>query len=67
MIRESENWVTGGKSIRQLIKELQTFDDLDVEVRISIDDGENHKPISIVGNEQVDKNTNICILEYCGD
>ena len=50
-------WVVRGKTIRQLIKELQTFQDLDMEVRISIDDGETHKPISLV-----EKSGNYCIL-----
>ena len=42
-------WVTRGKTIRQLIKELQTFEDQDMEVRISVDDGETFRCISIVG------------------
>ena len=41
-------WVTRGKTIRQLIKELETFDDPEMEVRISLDYGETHKAISIV-------------------
>jgi hypothetical protein len=41
-------WVTRGKSIRQLIKELQTFDDQDMEVRISVDYGDSHACISLV-------------------
>jgi hypothetical protein len=41
-------WVTRGKSIRQLIQELQTFEDQDLEVYMSIDDGETFKCISIV-------------------
>ena len=68
MIRENEDWVTCGKTIRQLIEELQTFEDLDVEVRISIDDGATHKPISMVGNELLsDGTTHICLLEYAGE
>jgi hypothetical protein len=41
-------WVTRGKSIRQLIQELQTFENQDLEVYMSTDDGENFKCISIV-------------------
>jgi len=41
-------WVTKGKTIRQLIAELETFEDLDAEVRISLDYGESHRCISIV-------------------
>lgn len=47
-MNENPEWVIKGKTIKQLIKELQTFEDLDIEVRISLDDGETHKPISIV-------------------
>lgn len=42
-------WITRGKSVRQLIKELRTFEDQDIEVRISIDGGTTHKCISLVG------------------
>jgi len=42
------NWVKRGKTIRQLIAELQTFEDQDAEVRISIDYGESHRCVSIV-------------------
>ncbi len=41
-------WVTRGKTIRELIMELQTFENQDLEVRISLDSGETHKPISLV-------------------
>ncbi len=43
-------YVTKGKTVRQLIKELLTFENLDVEARISFDAGETHKPISILHN-----------------
>ena len=45
-------WVTGGKTIRQLIEELQTFEDQDIEVRISVDYGDTHACISLVENHQ---------------
>ena len=51
-INQNPEWVTRGKTIRQLIKELQTFDDQDIEVRISVDDGETFKCISIVTRER---------------
>ncbi len=66
MIRENENWVTCGKSISQLIEELQTFENQDVEVRISLDEGQTHFPISIVANKLIDNNVNICVLKYSG-
>jgi len=50
-------WVTRGKSIRQLISELQTFEDQDSEVRISLDSGVTHHTISLVG-----RYGSICVL-----
>lgn len=44
-------WVTRGKTIRQLIQELESFDDQDRVVRISLDYGETHKAISLVARE----------------
>lgn len=41
-------WVTRGKTIRQLIQELQTFENQDAIVRMSLDYGESHFGISIV-------------------
>ena len=41
-------WVTRGKTIRQLIQELQTFGNQDAVVRMSLDDGESHCGVSIV-------------------
>ncbi len=41
-------WVVRGKTIRQLIKELQSFENQDLLVEISLDGGDTHKPISIV-------------------
>ena len=50
-INDNPDWVTRGKTIRQLIKELQSFNDLDMEVRISVDDGQTNKAISLVGKD----------------
>jgi len=55
-------WVTRGKSIRQLIQELQSFENQDLEVRISIDAGNSHQPISLVG-----KKDGSCVLMSCVD
>ncbi|GAA4348527.1 hypothetical protein GCM10023165_34440 [Variovorax defluvii] len=41
-------WVARGKTIRQLIKELQSFENQDLLVEISLDGGNTHKPISLV-------------------
>jgi hypothetical protein len=40
--------MTRGKTIAELIDELRSFEDQNLEVRISTDDGETHKPISLV-------------------
>jgi hypothetical protein len=54
-------WVTRGKTIRELIEELSTFEDQELEIRISVDDGELRKPISLVKKSQ-----GHCLLVYCG-
>lgn len=63
MIRDSENQVTCGKSIRQLIDELQSFENQDIEVRISIDGRETHQSISIVGKEGGHDDL-VCVLKF---
>lgn len=57
---KNPDWVTRGKTIKQLIEELQTFEDQNLEVRISLDDGETHKAISMVGKEN-----GFCLLLNC--
>lgn len=57
---EIPEWVTRGKTIRQLIKELESFENQDLEVRISLDYGDTHSCISLVAKGfGVDKS------EYC--
>jgi len=41
-------WASRGKTIKQLISELQSFEDQSLEVRISLDDGQTSLPISLV-------------------
>ncbi|QDV31822.1 hypothetical protein Spb1_37670 [Planctopirus ephydatiae] len=53
-------WVTRGKTIRQLIQELQSFENQDMMVRMSLDDGESHFGISIIG-----KIDGQCVLINC--
>ena len=55
-------WVACGKTIRQLIRELQSFEDQDLEVRISVDGGVTSKCISLVG-----KSNGVALLENCDD
>jgi len=57
---EQPKWVTRGKTIRQLIKELQCFEDQDLLVEISINDGKTSKPISLVS-----RSNNVCLLMNC--
>jgi len=57
---KQENWKTRGKTIRQLIQELQSFENQELEVWISIDDGDTQKPISLVA-----KAGGGCVLMYC--
>lgn len=54
-------WVTRGKTIRELVEELSTFENQDLEVRISVDDGETRKSISLIKKSQ-----GHCLLVYCG-
>ncbi len=53
-------WIMQGKSIKQLIKELESFEDQNLLVEISFDDGETSKPISLVG-----KINGKCMLLNC--
>jgi len=43
------DWTSKGKTVAQLIQELQAFENQKMEVRISLDDGETSFPISLVG------------------
>lgn len=47
-VNKNPDWVTRGKTIKQLIKELQTFEDQEMIVEISVDGGDTTKPISLV-------------------
>ena len=53
-------WIARGKSIEQLVQELQSFGNSSLEVRISIDGGKSHIPISLVG-----KKDGCCLLINC--
>jgi hypothetical protein len=45
------NWTSKGKSVAQLIEELRTFENQEMEVRISVDDGDTSVPISLVSGQ----------------
>jgi hypothetical protein len=47
-VEKPPDWVTRGKTIRQLTEELKTFENQELEVQISLDDGETYKPVSIL-------------------
>jgi hypothetical protein len=42
------DWTSCGKNVAQLIEELRTFENQDLEVRISLDGGATSVPISLV-------------------
>lgn len=54
---ENEFVVNMGKTIRGLIEELQSFEDQDLKVKISTDDGVNLSDIRIVK-----KSRGVCLL-----
>ena len=60
-INKEPEWVTKGKTIRQLISELQSFENQDLEVKLSVDAGESYKCISLVGKDE-DKGLYFCSL-----
>ena len=43
MINKKPEWITGGKTINELIKELESFSDGELEVKVSIDGGKTYK------------------------
>ena len=54
------SWVTRGKTIKGLIQELQSFENQDLEVKISADNGKTFKCISLVGKHNEDG------IQFCG-
>ncbi|MGY0645929.1 MAG: hypothetical protein ACW7DN_15250 [Paraglaciecola chathamensis] len=63
-VNPNPEWVTRGKTIKQLIKELQSFDNQDLEVKISIDGGKSFKSISLVGKNS-GNGVQFCGLKNC--
>ncbi len=45
----NQEWTNRGKTIAELVKELQSFEGQSLEVRISLDGGATSAPISLVG------------------
>lgn len=56
-------WTSKGKTVAQLIDELRTFENQNMEVRISIDDGNTSRPISLVAKSQ----GKYALLKNCED
>ncbi len=46
--KKQPDWVTKGKTICQLIEELQTFENQQLEVKMSFDEGKICKPVSML-------------------
>jgi len=59
-INEHPAWVTRGKTIRQLISELSSFENQDMLIELSIDSGQTSVPISLVV-----KDGGKCVLMNC--
>lgn len=57
------SWPSRGKTVAQLIQELQTFENQEIEVRISMDGGASSVPISLVGKV----NGRFALLKNCED
>lgn len=60
MANRDAEWKSHGKTIAGLIRELQSFEDQSIEVRISVDDGHTSYPISLVA-----KSGGRCLLMNC--
>jgi len=63
-VNKNPEWLTRGKTIRQLIQELQSFENDQLEVKISTNDGASFKCISIVEKEHK-QGKQFCALTNC--
>tara|TARA_B100000446_G_scaffold156736_1_gene153790 strand:+ start:698 stop:904 length:207 start_codon:yes stop_codon:yes gene_type:complete len=63
-VTPNPEWFTRGKTIKQLIAELQSFENQDLEVKISIDGGDSFRCISLVGKCN-ENGVQFCGLENC--
>lgn len=59
---ERIDWENRGKTIEQLIRELQSFENQQLLVELSLDSGDTSKPISLVV-----KDAGKCVLMYVDD
>jgi hypothetical protein len=63
MINLDADYTGRGKTVEQLIKELKTFENQQLEVRISVDGGLTSLPVSILTKRE---NT-YAVIENCQD
>jgi hypothetical protein len=61
--KKNPEWIIRGKTIKSLIEELKTFENQELEVKISLD-GENYKCISLVSREN-ENGKYFCGLTNC--
>jgi hypothetical protein len=45
----SSSWQKRGTTIAELIEQLRSFENQEMEVRVSLDDGDSHSPVYLVG------------------
>ena len=63
MTMTSQNeWVAKEKSIAQIIKELNTFEDQELMVMVSSDGGKTLRPVTLLGKEFDKDNKAYCTL-----
>lgn len=60
---KNPEWTSKGKTIAGLVKELLSFEDQEMEVRVSLDGGDTSLPISLVGKS----NGKYVVLKNCQD
>lgn len=59
-MKSDPDWTSRGKTVKQLIEELKSFEDQSLEVRISADGGQTSLPISLVA-----KSAGVALLQNC--
>lgn len=60
---KNPDWTSKGNTVADLIRELLSFEDQEMEVRISLDGGDTSLPISLVGKS----NGRYAVLQNCQD
>jgi len=55
------NWADTAKTVPCLIAALQSFENQELEVRLSVDGGQNHRPITMIGNHKMGQS---CVLTF---